>query len=518
MALGFFVVFRSGGEPRVSDATPRRGSLAGSAYFCAAISVICGVMIFFLCKNFAPRESVLPGDGYAVLSVDDSEDDRFIREILERSGIENVISESSQSVHIHDFTSMRIVQLDIFHTEIAYFDPRDTGYAAKLKDFFVHDGSRFFFIPLDGNAGNRTANLKRTLDTVLYGIPFSLAFRGHERPFFLYFALIALGSAFTLCFSQSRRQFSFQLPVLLAMGWGAFSAAILAALLCGIWELLREPLKELSAARRYQRSSVDYAGAGFMGLVERLKPFRANLFRVVLFLFLILVFSVTGDLPPVPTVAICVSFFFLNFMSFQVEKERMKKNLHIPFTPVLLFPVRSRTFSLFPFLLPFAAVSLLVITLPRIVPGISPPDENTVLIDPRYLVSAEDFYRHMAFQHSFPYRSLNHRIETVTDGELRPFYQDAYLRYYLGDDGLIAGSFNSAGSLVEGPPFPLEKLMGFLINYDNQTATGAAGNSINIVEWILVLIIFTVCIADMFRPRILPKKRIPVFRDKRIAA
>jgi len=286
-------------------------------------------------------------------------------------------------------------------------------------------------------------------------------------------------------------------------------------LLCGIWELLREPLRELSVTRHSERRVLNYAGAGFMGIVERFKPFRINLFLVMLFLFFILVLFITGDLSFVPMLAGCLGFFFLNFVSFQVEKDRARKNRHIPFTPVLLFPLQSRTFSLFPFLLPFAAASLLVISLPLIFPGISPPAENAALIDSRYYVTAEDYHRHMAFQRSFSFRSLNH---PQNEEVISPFYRDGYLRYYLGDDGLIVSSSNPTGSIAENPPFPLEKLKEFLVNYDSQTVAQTANYFMNTVEWVSVIIILTACIIGIIRPRILPKKKIPVFGDKRIAA
>ena len=484
-----------------------------AAYFSAALSVICGVMVFFLFRHYTPRESHLTGEGYAILAICDSEDDRYIREALEQGGIKDVISESSLTVPMDDFGSLREVPLDIFHAEIKYFDPRDTGYAAKLRSFFVHDGKRFFFIPLEGAAGLRTTGIRSQLGAILGDIPFSFSAHGQEKPFFLYFALLASASAFTLFFSRSRRHFLYLLPVLLAMGWGGFSTAILAALLCGIWEFLREPIEELSAARRYKRGAFDYAGSGFRGIMERLKPFRINLLLALLFLYFILALCITSELSSVPMLAACFFFFFLNFISFQCEKERVRNSLHIPFTPVLLFPVKSKTFFLYPFLLPFAAASLLAISLPRIFPELSPARENAALMDTRHFVAADDYYRHVAFQRSFSFRSLNQ-----TQDASNPFNLEGYLRYYLGDDGLISSTSDNAHSLVEAPPFPLEKLKEFLLSYDNLAVAQPESNFTNKTEWISLLIIFAACIIDMVRPRILPKKRIPVFRDKRIAA
>jgi len=484
-------------------------------YITALISIALSVTLFFLFEYFSPRDSVLPGEGYAVLAVGEAENDRFIREILEREGIYNVISESSQIIQIYDFGGFRAVQLDNFHNEVAYFDPRDTGFAAKLTDFFVHDGMRFFFIPLEGLAESTAASLNNRLEAIFYGIPFSVSRWEQEPPFLLYFTLFTLGCVFTFIFSRSKRLFFYQLPVLLAMGWGGFSTAILAALLCGIWELLREPLRELLTSSRNEGSALYYAGTGFAGLLERLKPFRKNLFFSFLFLCFIVIFFAFVSFPFLPVITACLFFFFLNFMAFQVEKEKLRESSRVPFIPVLFFPVRTRTFSLFPFLLPFASISLFALSLPLLFPGFSPHHESGVLINPAYFVSAEDHYRHFAFQRSFPYRSLNY---PAASSLFYPFYTHGDLRYYLGSDGLIAGRFTPIRPFVELPPFPLEKLIEFLLDYDNRPAARAVGNTMNTVDWISVLIIFTVCAMDIARPRGLPKKKIPVFRDKRIAA
>ena len=105
--------------------------------------------------------------------------------------------------------------------------------------------------------------------------------------------------------------------------------------------------------------------------------------------------------------------------------------------------------------------------------------------------------------------------------------QNDYLRYYLGEDGLITGNDVYAVSEdSETPPFPLEKLMDFLVKY-NKLVTGessgfekpqAKPGAITLKEWISVVFIFAFCLFDIFRPRIIPKKRSPIIGDKRIAA
>ena len=119
---------------------------------------------------------------------------------------------------------------------------------------------------------------------------------------------------------------------------------------------------------------------------------------------------------------------------------------------------------------------------------------------------------------------LNQGLSTLIQNTL--IKQD-YLRYYLGEDGLIAG--NDAYPFSEdneASPFPLEKLMDFLVKY-NKTETGESAGidkkpdkpvETALKEWILVAIIFIICLFDIFRPRIVPKKKMPIIGDKRIAA
>lgn len=80
-----------------------------------------------------------------------------------------------------------------------------------------------------------------------------------------------------------------------------------------------------------------------------------------------------------------------------------------------------------------------------------------------FLVGAEEYARHAAFQVSFPRRPLS---GAEAEGGLN---QPEYLRYYLGDDGLIAGTEDFSApddGLIAGtaeiPPFPLKDLMEFL--------------------------------------------------------
>ena len=503
------------------------------SFFSAVASVLCGVLVFFLFRLNVSPDLGTPhfGAAYAVITVDESQDDRHIRETLERGGLAGFISESSQEVPIDDFGFLRMIPLDAFRDSIEPFDPRDTGYAEMLKSFFVQGGRRFFFLPLDYAAAGKAARLNQHVAALLPDIPFTLTVLGQGRSLSWYFALMAIACALALFISRSRRFFLLGLPVLLAFGWSGSSAFILAAVLVAIWELLREPLAELSAARRYRRCN--YAGSGLAGLCQKLKPFRVNCLLVFVFAGFFAGFSVMAGISPVPLAAAFASLCLLYFLAFRAGSERARRNRHIHFIPVPLLPFRGKTFSLFPLLLPFGLASVLALFMPFFLPGmlpdISPPRENEPPIDIRYLVRAEDYYRHIDFQRSFSFRRLDQEFSaSAVNGAPggRPLIQDPFLRYYLGEDGLIAGSAAYAANLWTAAPFPLEKLNSFLLNYDKAPAAGTSGFTIK--EWISVAIILAAWVLSLFSPslrtalRPWPQgartKKVPVFADKRAAA
>ena len=489
-----------------------------SPVFFTAICLICGASLFFLnIPWFTSTKISVPvsGEGCAVLIVDESENDKYIREKISQNGLGDFVSESSQYVPIDDFGTFKFIPLDSYSVEMEAFDPRDSGYAVKLRSFFVHDGKRFLFSPIGTGSRYSRESTEKKLGAILGNIPFTLVVLRHESPILLNFILLAVGCLSALFLSRSRWLFIFQFPLLLSISYYGFYAMILAAIITGIWELLREPLGELFATIRYNRTP-GYAGSKFNGMDELFKPFRINFILVVVFLLFLVLFSVTGVLSPVFLASVCVSFSFLYLLSFYAEAERIRKMHHMPFIPVLLFSNRTKTFSLFPLLLPFGLLSLVSLFFAQGISEMSP-------MDPGYFISSEEYEDHIAFQRSFSFRSMNDDPDIYGYEALK---QDDYFRYYLGEDGLIAGTAAYIGSEEESPPFPLEKLMDFLIKYNEFAVNYTAKMRVQLntpmaarfKEWISVVIIFAICLLDFLRPAIASKKKPPLIWDKRIAA
>jgi len=500
--------------------------------FIAEISVACIVLFFSLSISLSIPFSVFSptGESCLVLIVDESQDDFFIQETLSSLKLGDFVSESSQLVAVDDFGSLRYIPLESFQNEIEAFDPRDDGYARKVGSFFVHEGKRFFFKLVETESRIRIGKIKKEVNSLLENIPYSfvvLAPRGFNFPYIVlqYAVLIFAASALALFVSRYRRLFVFQIPVLLLFAPSGFYSLVLAAILAGIWELLREPLGELSAAFHYRRSYWEYAGAGIKGIMEGIKPFRKNLYLVLLLLLLFAAFSFFGIITPIFLGIVLVLFALLCFIALKVEAERVRRNRHILFTPVMLLPQKVKTYSFFPLLLPFALISLFALFLPQ-----AYPELNINPVEQRYLIRAEEYEQHIDFQHSFSFRPMNHE-----PSGFQALNKIEYLGYYLGEDGLIAGSFDNRdeaeNSLFKAEmPFPLESLMDFLIEYNNLTVgrDGIVNHPVDgmkdppienkVKEFISVAIIAAVCIMDFLRPLFLPKKKIPISGDKRVAA
>jgi hypothetical protein len=431
------------------------------------------------------------GAGYAVVAVDASLDDRHIGGLLDSAGLEGrYFSESTQWVFIDDFGTLKKIPLDSYRDEIESFDPRDNGFGERLRSFFVRDGKRFFFIPL-ADSGRSRKKLLSVLVPALGDIPFSFEILGYYRPFLLYFFLLvpaALGAVFL---SGSPSGFAFQVFPLFGFVRGGPPALVLAALLAFFWALFRDPLNELFTVPRY--SPGFYAGPGFRGLGEKLKPYRLNLLLVPVLLLLFGFVSFIGSLPPLPVWTGLASSWGLCFLSRAAEAERQKKAAHLRFNPVIMLPGWIKTVPLFPFAAVFAPAVLLSLLAPLVFPSLSysRSREAPPVSDPAFLISPADYEEHLAFALSFSRRPLGSDSRA---GE--------YFHYYLGDDGLIAGEKEEPPEEKQGeeiPPFPLEKLMEFLLQYNNRT--GKAGPVFS-KELISAALFFAVSISVFFlRPK-----------------
>jgi hypothetical protein len=440
-------------------------------------------LIFFL---FGPLET---GPVYAVVSVDVSLNDRRIGGLLDSAGLEGeYFSESTQWIDIDDFGALRKIPLDTYREEIEPFDPRDDGFAGKLRAFFVREGKRFFFIPLAEGGGGRK-KLEKILFRALEDIPFDVEFLGEYRSFLPYLFLQAPCALAAIFLSGFPPGFVFQLFPLLGFVRGGPPALVLAALLACFWALFRDPLDELFAAPHRQDF---YAGPGLRRFGEKLYPYRLNMMLAVVFLLLFGFVGVISGLPLLPVWTGLAASWGLCFLARAAEAERQKRAAHFRFKPVIMLPGRVKVAPLFPVAAVFGPAVFLSLLAPLFFPSLtSSPKEVQAVSDPRFLVSQADYEAHIAFERAFSRMPLG----SNSPGE-------GYFRYYLGDDGLIAGSEDEGydgGREEEIPSFPLENLMEFLLQYKN-----SAGELVPVQceEWIPAVLFLVVLISAFFlRPK-----------------
>jgi hypothetical protein len=490
-------------------------SFRKSALILVFFSLSCFFLTFFLLQRYLPPES---GSGYAVLSLPASYPDRMIRNLLTGKGgpgtgekpvffpEDALISESSQWVFLNDFEDLKKIHLDVYREQVENFDPRDDGYAERLKSFFVRGDRRFFFLSFKSDfTGAGFKKLEKNIAFVLGDIPFSLSFMGYPKPLFWYFVLFVCAACAALFLSEKPLLTLSSLPIFLALLFAGSLGFALSGVLAALSGLIREPLGEFFASSRYGSR-----GRRFNGLRGCFEPYKKRRLLILGFILLYGAFCLIGAVPPLAAAAAGLGFFLVLWLFLWADSNRGKAQAHIRFTPVLILDLSARGFV--PrLILPFTLASLLSLGLPFFVSSLSPPPEQNLAGASALLITKAEYENHVRFQSLFSLRPLGTGPEDVP--------QNAYLRYALGEDGLIAG-FSGVRQSMNGsdfPPFPLEGLMDFLVYYSNQPQNLSP---VNVRELIPALLMLLCSFLVVFRvgKKDKKKKKMVVINDKRIAA
>jgi hypothetical protein len=460
-------------------------------------SLAAGALLFFLGTGGRVSGTRAPY-GYAVLTLDDSWPDRSIRELLAGQRLGNTIGESSQWVFLDDFGSLEKVPLDTYADRVESFDLRNDGYAERLRSFFVFQGQRRLFIPLNG-AGDITGRVSAALGD----IPFSLSvLTPHEgtRSVVLPAILFVLAAALTLYCSGEVLLTALFLPLwAVPAGWGVPGFAVI-AVLAGLSRFLREPLRDYFIARRYGKSFRQPPGALPLG---------------ILFFLALGGITILGALPPFTV--ILGSLFFLALLAFSLRAELLcgAPRGHIRFRPVPIADIaggpagRPSSYALIMAPFTLAALALLLVSGAAGPIPVSSFDRTGWKSPPApdAKAFAEAYSAHAAFQRDFSRAPLGSSpLETAPP----------YLSYVLAEDGLLDGPVEDSGEPVEIeiPPFPLEGLIDFLTNY---TYTDPGFGSSGLRELMCLLVVLGPGVPLIFRDRRRPLK-LAMYMDKRIAA
>ncbi|MDR2631075.1 MAG: hypothetical protein LBC60_09150 [Spirochaetaceae bacterium] len=467
------------------------------------VSLTLGLGMFYLVYVFLPSPG---GEGYVVLSLDVSYEDRYIGELLAGGNWGNYISESTQWVFLDDFGELIQIPLEFYGERLEAFDPRNDGYARRLESFFVHGGKRFFFIPLSPDFwGLSREKIAENFARCLAGIPFQVEFPGAARPLWIYALLFAGAAVGMLLLSGAPRVGISLLPLLAALSYPGPAGFALSAFLTALFGLLLKPLREFFISQRYRRR--------YTGINKKTRTFKPYGKAVPLFLVIYGAICYLGHFPVFLGVGGIFSFFLILGFSLWAESKRGTNMGHIRFVPVPISVSFLGSGGFSRIMIPFALASLGALLLPPLILGSGDtPGRNAAASSPvstewqGYMINSEEYEAHARFQASFSLRPLR------TGGD-NPEYGE-YLRYHRAGDGLI-GDYSAAEEIPELPPFPLEDLMRFLTRREYARLPVYTPEDLFSVFMVLF---FCIPIFLPIGQKHSKKKRLLVYNDKRIAA
>jgi hypothetical protein len=445
--------------------------------------------------------------GYATLVCGESFPDREIRDRLDSQGLTGLVSESDQWFLLDCFGNIEKIPLVEYEERLLPFDPRNDGYAEKLKSLFVRDGKRFVFIPL---GINRPEDLETKIAQALTGISYSLEYARASSGRDILLPLMAIcltACAFFVIPALRRRLNAGLLPCLLTLSPLAFGLApgfALLSLLAGFAALLAEPDRKLSCFPRRQKAlSFDLP-----------KPFTAKWLLAVALIACYGLFSFFSGLPVLFTFFVLAAFCCLLLVSisssggklstpFTVNKWHPRRRR---FTPVEIISRKTVSAGFFLVMLPFAVMAMALVFADLVRPqppsspvmNVSPPPfmAPPLMAPPEGAITEADFQEHYLFQTAFSLRSLG---KTYEAGGFPP----AIAGYELSSNGLLEPqpSPQGEGSPLEPvapgideeiqiPDFPLSDFLRGLNSAPPRAAdTGNHGNSAPL-DWLFALLPF----------------------------
>ncbi|MDR0411670.1 MAG: hypothetical protein LBH75_06825 [Treponema sp.] len=397
----------------------------------------------------APKEDSYE---YVVLIFNASLDDGEIGERLAKSEIgRNYISESTQTVFLNDFETIREISLYEFQGKIEDFDPRNDGYAERVNAFFVRNDRRLFFVPLLSEVNKRgTTIIRADFASVLQDIPFTVEFLGDKKPVWLYPIVFCVAALMALILTRPLWTGFLLLPLTAGLSFIGIPGFAMSAFLLATGNIVCELLKEFFIVCLSERNIRKVWEWFQFPRLKGVRFFQRFPFRAILFILSVASYFLIGSISetaPVLTASVFGCFFTIVLL-IAIIRANMQRRRFMPI-PIIRIDGKGPLFA--KNTLPFGAAATMVLFLPGAL-GLQPDHNIGDWGDPAYLIDEDEYRRHVDFQIDFPMVRLN-------GGS--PNYEE----YYLGDDGLIAGTKPySKERLPEFVPkeFSLKKLMDFL--------------------------------------------------------
>jgi len=416
---------------------------------------------------------------YASLVFDETVPDREIRELLEKKGFTGMVSESGLYVLLDVFDTVEFVPLDEYENRVLPFDPRNDGYAQRLRSMFVRDGKRHVYIPVSG--------IRKKLALLPEGFSYSLEIEKSNTPPVFLLLLFGLSAGVFFVVKPLRRALAPYsaclipcLPALTPLALGGTAGFAMTALLAGFAVFLSQVINERQSSRSL-----------FYRATRRRVSFPALLPVSFLFLACCCLLAFFSDLSlgfALSAVGLfCGIFFiFLRLVSVSGKPETWKISFqgretgYRRFKPVQIMGGRESGFR-FPFaIFPFAVMAF-VPAFFDIDTSVSSPAN---LLPPNPVTGAE-WQDHFYFQTGFSTRSLY-------DGA----YDTYMLEYTLSQDGLIIPVPDNGGTepaKLAAPPFPLGDFLHDLEKYHRTVnAASRRGGAVPELLYAIVPLFFIV--------------------------
>jgi len=448
-----------------------------SVLLASLISLIAALALLFLGSAMGYEEF---RGGYAVLTTDASLNDRDLRSLLEPSEYffgGSPVSESSQWVLLDEFDSIKRIPLDQYSSRVFSFDPRNDGYADKIREVFVKDEKRCVYIPLV--PGNWNASLlDKKFGEMLGEIPFSIDYYGIGRPLALFFIVYAAASLIllALCYLKRKTHRSIvniipMIPVLSSLGFFGAAGIGAAAILFALFIMFKEPLNDLINPPPLREKKLKFKTI----YREVILPYRFYWLLLPVFIGALAVLIVFSQLKLLFMIAVSVASFAVFFFSLKIVTFSGVE--HRRFNPLIIVRQRFPEFIFPLYVLPFAVGAIFTL---YFMPFMSGSFDYNKKFD--VFVTEQDYFEHIAFQASFSTRQMGTSSAAFPD-------------YYIDKDGLVAmdkGKVTQSVKISDYPPFPLRHLMEFFNNVNNGVKTDTTGGSAGVSEKIslLVLLLF----------------------------
>jgi len=421
--------------------------------------------------------------GYAVLSVDAYEDEANLLSLLqqERSIFTgDIISESSQRVYLDEFDKVITIPLNQYEARIFPFDPRNDGYAGKLKEIFINDDKRLLYVPLP--AGNwNTSVLDKQFSDLLGDISFSAEYSGVGRPLLFFFASYAAASflLFIICLFYRKQQGGIAcilalIPVMASLAFFGSHGIACAAVLTAVFVILKDLIFEYIALSGVKLKKRQFKLKSIYN--ELIIPFRFYWFLLFItpaVFFVIIYFSQINIIFPLAVSAVSLIVFLLSIKIMSISKVKHKR-----FTPVMIIRRKTPETALPFFVLPFSLAAVFILFMSSNMTAFYESNKNFDNI-----ITEKDYYDHIEYQEFFSYRRIDNSSSAFPD-------------FHYGDDNLPSMSAAVIRNINQNdyPSFPLKQLMDFFndVNSKNKTDISGDSSALSVKLSFLVLLLYLI--------------------------